>query len=229
MPWQRKQWCFAVIGAEFVCAMEDVLDLYAEPYDPDKPVVCFDEKPVQLVEETRVPRPVAPGRPALQDYEYRRKGTANVFLGVEPLAGRRQVTVTKQRTMLDFAAEMKRLADTQYPEAQRIRVVLDNLNTHKPASLYEAYPPEEARRILRRLEFHYTPKHASWLNMAEVEIGVLNGQCLERRMPDIETLERETAAWATARNTARATIDWRFTVRDARAKLDHLYPPTPSW
>ncbi len=204
--------------------MEDVLDLYAEPYDPLRPVVCFDEKPVQLMEETRAPRPVAPGRPARYDYEYRRKGTANIFLTVEPLAGRRQVTVTKQRTMLDFAAEIKRLVDVHYPEAQRIRLVLDNLSTHKPASLYEAYPPEEARRLLQRLEFHYTPKHASWLNMAEIEIGVLSGQCLNRWMPDAQTLRRETAAWEAGRNAARATISWRFTVRDARSKLDHLYP-----
>lgn len=204
--------------------MEDVLDLYAEPDDPQRPVVCFDEKPVQLVEETRVPHPVAPGRPARYDYEYRRRGTANLFLTVEPLAGRRQVTVSRQRTMLDFAAEMKRLVDVQYPGAERLRVVLDNLNTHKPASLYEAYPAEEARRLLRRLEFHYTPKHASWLNMAEIEIGVLSSQCLERRMPDSETLERETAAWVAGRNACRATITWRFTVHDARSKLDHLYP-----
>lgn len=204
--------------------MEDVLDLYSEPYDPQRPVVCFDEKPVQLVEETRTPHPVAPGQPARYDYEYRRQGTANLFLTVEPLAGRRQVTVSKQRTMVDFAAEMKRLVDVQYPEAERIRVVLDNLSTHKPASLYEAYPAEEARRLLRRLEFHYTPKHASWLNMAEIEIGVLSGQCLERRIPNIDTLEQETAACVADRNAARATISWRFTVHDARSKLAHLYP-----
>jgi hypothetical protein len=201
-----------------------VLDLYEEPYDPKRPVVCFDEKPVQLVEETRVPRPVAPGRPALHDYEYRRKGTANLFVAVEPLAGWRQVTVTEQRTKHDFAAQMKRLVDVCYPEADRIRVVLDNLNTHRPASLYEAYAPEEARRILKRLEFHHTPKHGSWLNMAEVEISVLSGQCLNRRIPDRERLGQETAAWAARRNADRAAIDWRFTVCDARSKLDHLYP-----
>lgn len=204
--------------------MEDVLDLYAQPYNPQKPVVCFDEKPVQLVEETRVPRPVAPGLPALRDYEYRRKGTANIFMAVEPLAGRREVSVTKQRTMLDFAAEMKRLVDVHYPQARRIRVVMDNLSTHKSASLYEAYPPGEARRILQRLEFHYTPKHGSWLNMAEVEIGVMSGQCLNRRIGDMQTLERETAAWAARRNTVGVTTNWRFTVQDARSKLDHLYP-----
>jgi hypothetical protein len=204
--------------------MENVLDLYAEPYDPTRPVVCFDEKPVQLVEETRAPRPVAPGQPARYDYEYRRKGTANLFLAVEPLAGWRQVTVTEQRTKEDFAAQMKHLVDVCYPEADRVRVVLDNLNTHRPASLYEAYPPEEARCILRRLEFHYTPKHASWLNMAEVELSVLSSQCLNRRIPDRDVLAQEIAAYATRRNGERATIQWRFTVGDARTKLNHLYP-----
>jgi len=204
--------------------MEDVLELYAEPYDPKHPVVCFDEKSVQLVAETRVPRLPAPGQTALYDYEYKRNGTANVFMLVEPLAGWRQVTVTEQRTMRDFAHQMKRLTDVCYPEADCVRVVLDNLNTHKPASLYEAYAPEEARRILRRLEFHYTPKHASWLDMAEVEIGVLSRQCLQRRIPDREILGRETAAWAARRNAGHAPIHWRFTVSDARTKLNHLYP-----
>lgn len=204
--------------------MEDVLELYAEPYDPERPVVCFDEKSVQLVAETRVPRPVAPGQVARYDYEYRRNGTANIFVAVEPLAGWRQVTVTERRTMQDFAAQMRQLVDQCYPQADRIRVVLDNLNTHRPASLYEAYAPEEARRILRRLEFHYTPKHASWLDMAEVEIGVLSGQCLKRRISDRTRLVKETGAWAARRNSERATIDWRFTVRDARHKLAHLYP-----
>lgn len=204
--------------------MEDVLELYAEPYDPGRPVVCFDEKPVQLVAETRVHQRAAPGQVARYDYEYRRNGAANIFMAVEPLAGWRQVTVTERRTRQDFAAQMKELVDRCYPEADRIRVVMDNLNTHKPASLYETYAPEEARRILRRLEFHYTPKHASWLDMAEVEIGVLSGQCLKRRIPDRERLATETAAWAARRNRERATIDWRFTVRDARTKLVHLYP-----
>jgi hypothetical protein len=204
--------------------MEDVLELYAEPYNAKQPVVCFDEKSVQLVAETRVPRLPAPGQTALYDYEYKRNGTANVFMLVQPLAGWRQVTVTRQRTMRDFSAQMKQLVDVCYPEAERIRIVLDNLNTHKPASLYEAYTPEEARRILRRLEFHYTPKHASWLDMAEVEIGVLSRQCLQRRIPDSEILDREAAAWAERRNADHATIHWRFTVSDARNKLNHLYP-----
>lgn len=204
--------------------MEDVLDLYEKPYDPKQPVVCFDEKPVQLVEETRVPRPVAPGRRALQDYEYRRKGTANIFMTVEPLARWRHVEATEQRTRLDFADQMRQLVDVHYLEADCIHVVLDNLNTHEPASLYEAFPPEEARRILRRLCFHHTPKHASWLNMAEIEIGVLSAQCLERRIPDKQTLEGEMSAWQADRNAAGATISWRFTVQDARCKLSHLYP-----
>lgn len=203
--------------------MEDVLDLYTEPYDAKRPVVCFDEKPVQLLEETRVPRPPAPGQPAQIDYEYRRKGTANIFMAVEPLAGTRQVTVTEQRTKLDFAAQMK-LICAHYPEAELIRIVLDNLSTHTPASLYAAFPPHEARSLVRRLEFHYTPKHASWLDMAEVEIGVLSRQCLKRRIPDRETLVRETAAWTTRRNAEGAKIHWRFTACDARAKLNHLYP-----
>ena len=206
--------------------MEDVLDLYEAPYESQQPVVCFDEKSVQLVEEMRVPRPVAPGRRALVDYEYRRKGTANLFVMVEPLACWRHVAVTEQRTRLDFAAQMRQLVDVHYPQAECIHVVLDNLNTHEPASLYEAYPPGEARRILRRLRFHHTPKHASWLDMAEIEIGVLSGQCLKRRIPDSQTLVGETSAWVAERNTARATIRWRFTTRAARSKLSHLYPVT---
>jgi hypothetical protein len=204
--------------------MEDVLDLYEQPYDPKQPVVCFDEKPVQLVEEMRVPRPVAPGRPALHDYEYRRRGTANIFMMVEPLACWRHVEPTEQRTRLDFADQMRQLVDVHYLDADCIHVVLDNLNTHEPASLYEAYPAAEARRILRRLCFHHTPKHASWLNMAEIEIGVLSAQCLDRRIPDIATLKPETSAWETQRNAAGATIKWRFTVQDARCRLSHLYP-----
>lgn len=204
--------------------MEDVLDLYEKPYDPKQPVVCFDEKSLQLVEETRVPRPVAPGRRALHDYEYRRKGTANIFMMVQPLACWRHLEVTKQRTRLDFAEQMRRLVDVHYPEADCIHVVLDNLNTHEPASLYEAFAPAEARRILRRLCFHHTPKHASWLDMAEIEIGVLSAQCLDRRIPDSETLAAEAAAWEAERNAAGATISWQFTVQAARCKLSHLYP-----
>jgi hypothetical protein len=204
--------------------MEDVLDLYEQPYDAKRPVVCFDEKPVQLLAETRLPRPVRPGQPKRFDYEYERKGTANIFMAVEPLAGWRQVTVTERRTMLDFATQMKQLVDVCYPDAERIRLVMDNLNTHKPASLYEAFPPAEARRLLRRLEFHYTPKHASWLDMAEIELSVLSGQCLAHRISDRDTLAAETAAWQDRRNQAGIPVKWRFTVNDARQRLPHLYP-----
>jgi transposase len=203
--------------------MEDVLDLYEQPYDPKQPVVCFDEKPVQLLAETKVPRPAVPGRPARYDYEYERKGTANLFVAIEPLAGWRQVTPTDRRTKQDFALEMKKLVD-HYPDADRIRVVLDNLNTHKPASLYEAFAAAEARRILRRLEFHYTPKHGSWLNMAELEISVLSRQCLKRRIGEFETLGSEVASWQECRNRDGITTKWRFTVNDARRNLTRLYP-----
>jgi transposase len=208
--------------------MEDVLDLYAEPYDPKHPVVCFDEKPLQLLEETRLARPVAPSRPALVDYEYRRKGTANLFIAVEPLVGWRQVTPTERRTKLDFAGQLKALSE-HYPQAERIRIVLDNLNTHGPACLYEAFPPEEARRLVRRLEFHYTPKHGSWLNMAEAELSVLSKQCLDRRLGDLGQLAQETAAWTASRNRDQVKLHWRFTVPDARRKLRHLYPAQSSW
>lgn len=210
-----------------MCRMEDVLELYEEPYDPARPVVCFDEMPVQLVGEARVPQPAAPGRAARYDYEYRRNGTANLFVGFEPKAGRRYVDATDSRTKLDFAAQMKALSDERYPEAEVIRVVLDNLNTHRPASLYEAFPPPEARRLLRRLEFRHTPKHASWLNQVEIELSVLRAQCLDRRIPDRETLEREVAAWEAERNRAGATVEWRFTNQDARTKPERLYPAQP--
>ena len=206
--------------------MEDVLDLYEQPYDARQPVVCFDEKPVQLVAETRQPLPASPGRARRQDYEYERRGTANIFMAVEPLGGRRQVSVTARRTKLDFAQQMQQLVDVHYPEAERIRVVLDNLNTHKPASLYEAFPPGEARRLLRRLEFHYTPKHASWLNMAEIELSVLGGQCLDRRIADPDALSAEVAAWQEQRNRAGIPVKWRFTLGAARTRLTRLYPAT---
>jgi transposase len=207
--------------------MEDVLDLYEQPYNPRQPVVCFDEKPVQLLAETRVPRPASPGRPRRYDYEYERQGTANLFVAVEPLRGWRQVTVTERRTKLDFAHEMQQLVDVHYPEAERIRVVMDNLNTHKAASLYEAFPPAKALRLLRRLEFHYTPKHGSWLNMAEIEISVLSRQCLNRRIGERHVLGMEVAAWQKRRNEAGIPTKWRFTVNDARCRLPHLYPEHP--
>jgi hypothetical protein len=204
--------------------MEDVLELLAESYDPKRPKVCFDEKPLQLLTETREPKRVRPGQPALRDHEYKREGTANIFMTVEPQAGWRHIEVTERRTKLDFAAQMKQLVDVHYPKAECIRVVLDNLNTHVRASLYAAYEPAEARRILKRLEFHYTPKHGSWLNPAEVELSVLSGQCLDRRIPDRTTLRQETTTWEAERNKQRVTIQWRFSVQDARTKLRHLYP-----
>jgi DDE superfamily endonuclease len=216
------------VGAEFVAAMEDVLEVYAEPYDPTRPKVNFDETTKQLLKETRQPLPAQPGRPQRYDYEYARNGTRNIFLFVEPQVGWRHVQVTAQRTKLDFAYAMPWLVDEGYPEATVIRVVLDNLNTHKLASLYEAFEPAEARRIARKLAFHYTPKHGSWLNMAEIELSVLQQQCLDRRLPDEATLKREIASWEHQRNTEQATIDWQFSVSDARHKLKRLYPSLPS-
>jgi hypothetical protein len=212
------------MGAEFVCHMEDVLDLYSLPYDPQRPLVCFDEHPVQLIAETREPWPAQPGQPERYDYEYRRNGTRNLFVFLEPLQGWRHVAVTERRTKVDFAECMRYLVDERYSTADKVMVVLDNLNTHTPAALYEAFPPAEAKRILDRLEFHYTPKHGSWLNMVEIEIGVLGEQCLADRIPDAETLSREIAAWEISRNARRATINWQFTSIDARTKLKRLYP-----
>jgi hypothetical protein len=212
------------VSAEFVAAMEDVLDLYEEPYDPTRPKVNFDETSKQLIAETRVPLPAKPGQPALYDYEYQRNGTRNLFMFCEPQAGWRHIVVTEHRTMQDFAHQMQWRVDERYPEADMIRVVLDNLNTHKPAALYEAFEPVEARRILKKLEFHYTPKHGSWLNMAEIELSILQGQCLDRRIPDDVMLTREITAYEDARNAAQATIVWRFTTMKAREKLRRLYP-----
>ena len=212
------------MSADFVAHMEDVLDLYAEPYDPQRPVVCFDETSTQLLGETRPALPPRPGLPRRQDYEYRREGTRNLFLACEPLAGWREVAVTERRTMQDFAHQMRWLVDEAYPEIPVVRVVLDNLNTHRMASLYEAFPAAEARRIAKQLEFHYTPKHGSWLNMAEIEFSVLSRSCLRQRLPDEEALRREVQALVTERNAAQATINWRFNTRDARTKLHRLYP-----
>jgi DDE superfamily endonuclease len=204
--------------------MEDVLDVYVRPYDPRFPQVCMDETSKQLVGETRVPVPAAPGRPVRYDYEYERHGVSNLFLFVEPLRGWRQVTVTDRRTKTDWAHAIKDLVDGHYPDAERIVLVLDNLNTHGLGSLYEAFAPEEARRLSRKLELHYTPKHGSWLNIAEIELSVLNGQCLDRRIPEQAELAQEVAQWTQDRNTARRTVDWRFTTADARIKLKRLYP-----
>ena len=209
--------------------MEDVLDLYAAPPDPKRRRVCFDERPVQLVGETRVPLPAAPGQPARYDYEYERKGTANLFVHFSPdgpdgQGGWRHVAATERRTAHDFAHQMRALVDEHFPLADVVRVVLDNLNTHTPAALYDAFPPEEARRIASKLEFHYTPKHGSWLNLAELGISVLSRQCLDQRIESLLVLGHEVGAWEAPRNAARATIHWRFTCTDARTKLTRLYP-----
>jgi hypothetical protein len=204
--------------------MEDILDLYAESYDPARPLICFDEFPYQMVAEKRLPLPLQQGKPARYDYEYRRMGTCNLFMFFQPRAGWRHVKVTERRTKQDFAHCMKDLVDAHFPEAEVIRVVLDNLNTHTPACLYEAFTPQEARRIFRKLEFHYTPTHASWLNMAEIEISVLDRQCLDRRLPEMTLVSSEVFAWVNQRNQQRAMVDWQFTNSNARSKLKYLYP-----
>jgi hypothetical protein len=204
--------------------MEDILDLYAEPYDPRYPLVCFDEKLYPLVSEVRQALPLRPGQPVRYDYEYRREGTCNLFMCFEPLQGWRHVKVTDRRTAQDFAHCMQELVDVHFPQATVISVVLDNLNTHTPAALYSTFPPAEACRILRTLDFHYTPKHGSWLNMAEIEFAVVSTQCLDRRLGDQETVRCVIAAWETRRNAAKAIVDWRFTTAKARRKLKHIYP-----
>lgn len=211
-------------NGDFVAAMEDVLEVYQRPHDPLRPVVCLDEQSKQLIRETRTPIPAAPGRPERCDYEYERNGTANLFMLFEPLGGQRQVKVTDRRTKLDFAEVIRELVDGQYPSASKIVLVMDNLNTHKIGSLYDAFAPAEARRLIEKLEIHYTPKHGSWLNMAETELSVLTKQCLDRRIPDRAMLTREVAAWVKSRNDAHAKIDWRFTTDKARIKLKRLYP-----
>lgn len=204
--------------------MEDVLEVYRRPYDPLRPVVCMDETSKQLLRDTREALPMEPGKVERVDYEYERGGVANVFMFLEPLAGRRWIDITEHRTKVDWAHQIKELVDIRYPEAEKIVLVMDNLNTHTPASLYEAFCPEEARRIAQKLEIHYTPKHGSWLNMAEIELSVLSRQCLERRVPDFETLQREARAWQERRDEKGVTIDWRFDTEDARLKLKRLYP-----
>jgi hypothetical protein len=204
--------------------MEDVLDVYTRPADPARPVICLDETSRQVLADARPPLPPAPGRPARHDPEYVRDGVVNVFLVCEPLRGWRQVRVSEQRTRLDWAACVKDLVDVHYPDAERIVLVMDQLNTHSPASLYEAFAPAEAKRLADKLEIHYTPKHGSWLNMAELELSILQRQCLDRRLEDRASVEREVAAWVAERNAAGQAIDWRFTTADARIQLKRLYP-----
>ena len=204
--------------------MEDLLDLYAEPYDPERPVICFDERPCPLIEEVRTPIPAKPGQLERYDFEYKRNGVVNLFGFFEPLASWRHMEVTDQRTKVDFAHQMKALVDIRRPDADLIRVVLDNLNTHHPATLYENFSAEEANRILKKLEFHYTPKHASWLNQIEIEFSVASRQCLDRRIPTKEQLSEQITVWEDQRNEQKATVNWRFSSTDARVKLEHLYP-----
>lgn len=218
-----QEWCIPEVSAEFVAPMEDLLDLYAEPYDPVRPVICFDESPKQLIGEVREPIPPQPGAPARQDTEYKRNGVRNLMMICEPKRGWRNVLIMQRRTKIDFAHAMRHIVEC-YPDAEVIRVVLDNLNTHKTASLYEAFPPEEARAIARKLEFHYTPKHGSWLNIAELELAVLSNMCLSQRIADEETLRREVEANVRERNAKAIPIKWKFSTQDARRKLARLYP-----
>ncbi len=218
-------WCIPPKhNAAFVCAMENVLEVYQRPYDPKRPVVCMDETSKQLVKETREPLAAEPGGVRRFDYEYERNGVANVFLFCEPLQGRRRVRVTDRRTKVDWARQIKELVDVEYPDADRITLVMDNLNTHTLASLYEGFEPWEARRLIERLEPVYTPKHGSWLNIAEIELNVLDRQCLDRRIPDKPTLTKQIGVWETERNAAASQVNWRFTTDDARIKLKRLYP-----
>jgi hypothetical protein len=224
-PHLRECWCIPPKqNAEFVAAMEDVLDVYCLPYDPAWPVVCMDETNKQLVREVRQALPAEPGRPQRYDVEYERQGVANIFLFTEPLAGWRCVSVTEQRTRSDWAERIRCLLDVEYPDAAGVRLIMDNLNTHSMASLYEAFEPAEARRLAKRLDIHHTPKHGSWLNIAEIELSVLGRQCLDRRIGDMGTLEHECSAWDTERNQHQKGVDWQFTTADARIKLKRLYP-----
>jgi len=204
--------------------MEDILELYHRPYDPNKPLICMDETSKQLVKETRMPIAAIAGQPARYDYEYERNGVCNIFMFYEPFGGKRYVAITDRRTKKDWAIQLKELLDVRFPTQEKIVLVMDNLNTHNGSSLYETFSPKEARRLLNRLELHYTPKHGSWLNIAEIELRVLSGQCLNRRIPDRQVLENEVAAWQDQRNFKQAKVDWRFSNDDARIKLKRLYP-----
>jgi hypothetical protein len=224
-PWLKQQWVIPTrSSAAFVANMEGVLDIYANPYDSSRPVVCVDECGKQLIGDVREPLPVRPGRVARQDSEYRRGGMANMFMAFEPLAGRRHVEVTARKTSIDFACFLRTVSDDLYPDTEIIVLVCDNLSTHSPAAFYEAFEPSEARRLAGRFEWHYTPKHGSWLNVAEMELSVLARQCLARRIPDSPTLTREIALWERRRNAAEVAVNWQFTTTKARIKLRKLYP-----
>jgi hypothetical protein len=224
-PWLKKEWCIPPgQSGEFVCHMEDILEVYHRPRDAKRPLVCMDELPYQLISETRIPLPPRPGQVQCQDYEYKREGVANIFMVFAPLLGQRWTRVTKRRTYKDWAYVIRDIVDVLFPDAECVILVMDNLNTHVGGALYEAFPPAEARRILDKLEIHYTPKHGSWLNMAETELSVLSRQCLDRRMGTAQFLEREVSAWNQARNISATSVDWQFTTADARTKLKRLYP-----
>jgi transposase len=221
----KEEWCIPPQeSAVFVCNMEDVLEVYKRPYDPKRPQICMDETSKQLLADMREPIPAKPGSLERFDYEYKREGVTNLFMLFEPLMGKRRVKVTERRTRKDWAVAMKELSDVYYPDAEKIVIVMDNLNTHLSASFYETFEPEEALRLVNRFEFHYTPKHGSWLNMAEIELSVLSRQCLDRRIPNQEFLKSETKAWEDERNDQVVKVQWRFTTADARIKLKHLYP-----
>jgi len=221
-PWLVKEWCIPEVTAEFVAKMEDVLDVYQRPYDPLLPVVCIDETNKQMIKETRIP--CAPGQPEKVDYVYERNGVADVFMIFEPLAGKRETIVSETRTSVDYANVLKYTSDVMYPNAEKIILVNDNLNTHIPASLYKAFPPEEAHRLANRFEWHYTPKHASWLDMAEIEIGIMSRQALAKHLPDMESFKKQVKAWTLRRNIECSKVNWQFTTSDARIKLKRLYP-----
>jgi hypothetical protein len=224
-PHRHEQWVIPPEqNAEFVADMEDVLAIYQKPYDPKQPLICMDEKPIQLIEEIRTPLPMQPGQVQRQDYEYKRRGTAVGFMFTEPLSGWRKVRVRERKTALDWAQEIRELLEVDYPAVEKVILVCDNLNVHKVASLYKAFPPQEAMRLRKRLEIHYTPKHGSWLNIAEIELSVLARQCLQRRIADLERLRQEVKSWSEDRNARQKGVDWQFTTEDARIKLKHLYP-----
>lgn len=221
----KKQWCIpSKYGGEFVAKMEDVLETYALPYDPEIPLICMDEKPYQLLEHHLKPLPMRQGQPRIEDFEYVRRGSCSIFVFTEPLMGWRHVCATERRTKIDWALQIQRLLEVYYPQAKRVRLVMDNLNTHTVASLYEAFPPAKALELAKRLEIHYTPKHGSWLNIAEIELNVMTMQCLGRRIPSINDLNGHLAAWESSRNLATKHVDWHFTTHQARDKLKWLYP-----
>jgi transposase len=223
-PWLHKQWCIPEASPEYVCKMEEILDVYQRPYDPLKPVVCIDETSKQLIKQTRIP--CAPHQPEKVDYEYERNGVVNVFMIFEPLAGKRETIVSETRKTVDFANVLKYMSDVMYPHAETIVLVTDNLNTHSKTSLYATFTAEEAHRVANRIEWHYTPKHASWLDMAEIEIGIMSRQALSKPIPDMDSFKKQIKAWTKRRNEERGKVNWQFTTKDARVKLKKLYPKT---